>query len=315
MLATTSEPRLHPRTLERRKASTNGMLRSYDRQMQQIDLVERFLVDRFPGAAVAVVAGSTARGNRTRTSDIDLLLIGDHMLAAQASSLAATFAFEGETFEVFAYSSDGFEQWARKCLGDYRPVILNMLLEGIPVRGAAEVAPLRAEWRTIYDEGPVVSPHEMELRRYAITDLIDDLRDATDPLEQRVVAFALFERIAELMLLSERRWIGAGKYLPRRLRGLSEARADTLARPLVDGDVLAFADRAEEELGDVLFVLANIARRWGINAEEALRRSSRKFERRFRAIEDGLAAQGGDVQEASLVEMEEVYQAAKAAEK
>ena len=74
-------------------------------------------------------------------------------------------------------------------------------------------------------------------------------------------------------------------------------------------------DRAEEELGDVLFVLANIARRWGINAEEALRRSSRKFERRFRAIEDGLAAQGGDVQAASLVEMEEVYQAAKAAEK
>ena len=65
----------------------------------------------------------------------------------------------------------------------------------------------------------------------------------------------------------------------------------------------------------MLFVLANIARRWGINAEEALRRSSRKFERRFRAIEDGLAAQGGDVQEASLVEMEEVYQAAKAAEK
>ena len=74
-------------------------------------------------------------------------------------------------------------------------------------------------------------------------------------------------------------------------------------------------DRAEEELGDVLFVLANIARRWGINAEEALRRSSRKFERRFRAIEDGLAARGRDVQEASLVEMEEVYQAAKAAEK
>ena len=74
-------------------------------------------------------------------------------------------------------------------------------------------------------------------------------------------------------------------------------------------------DRAEEELGDVLFVLANIARRWGINAEEALRRSSRKFERRFRAIEDGLAAQGRAVQEASLVEMEEVYQAAKAAEK
>lgn len=86
----------------------------------------------------------------------------------------------------------------------------------------------------------------MELRRYAITELIDDLRDAHS-LEQRVVAFALFERAAELMLLSERRWIGAGEYMPRRLRGLSEARADALARPLVDGDLRAFADRAEEE--------------------------------------------------------------------
>ena len=82
-------------------------------------------------------------------------------------------------------------------------------------------------------------------------------------------------------------------------------------RPLAD----EVRDRAEEEIGDVLFVLANIARRWGVNAEEALRRSTRKFERRFRSIETGLAQQGTDVERASLVEMEEVYQAAKAAEK
>ena len=77
----------------------------------------------------------------------------------------------------------------------------------------------------------------------------------------------------------------------------------------------AVRDRVEEELGDVLFVLTNIARRWGVNAEEALRRSTRKFERRFRAIETGLVERGTDVQRASLVEMEEVYQAAKGAEK
>jgi tetrapyrrole methylase family protein/MazG family protein len=77
----------------------------------------------------------------------------------------------------------------------------------------------------------------------------------------------------------------------------------------------AVRDRVEEELGDVLFVLTNIARRWGVNAEEALRRSTRKFERRFRAIETGLVERGTDVQRASLVEMEEVYQAAKSAEK
>lgn len=71
--------------------------------------------------------------------------------------------------------------------------------------------------------------------------------------------------------------------------------------------------RAESELGDVLFVLANIARRWGINPEEALRNSNAKFSRRFRAIEQALQKQGKPIHEASLIEMEDAYQAAKKA--
>jgi uncharacterized protein YabN with tetrapyrrole methylase and pyrophosphatase domain len=70
-------------------------------------------------------------------------------------------------------------------------------------------------------------------------------------------------------------------------------------------------DRMEDELGDVLFVIANIARRWGINPEEALRRSNRKFTDRFQAIERGLAGEGINVRDATLPEMEEHYQRAK----
>ncbi len=73
-------------------------------------------------------------------------------------------------------------------------------------------------------------------------------------------------------------------------------------------------DRIEDELGDVLFVLANIARRWGINPEEALRRSNRKFSHRFRAIEAGLAQQGKNIRDVDLPEMEEHYQRAKSRE-
>lgn len=74
-------------------------------------------------------------------------------------------------------------------------------------------------------------------------------------------------------------------------------------------------DRMEEELGDVLFVLANIARRWEINPEEALRRSNRKFAGRFRHIEQGLTQIGKSIKDANLEEMEEFYQAAKLIEK
>jgi tetrapyrrole methylase family protein/MazG family protein len=70
-------------------------------------------------------------------------------------------------------------------------------------------------------------------------------------------------------------------------------------------------DRIEAELGDVLFVLANIARRWHINPEEALRRSNAKFEQRVRSIEQQLRATGRDIRTATLAEMEEIYQAGK----
>ncbi len=69
--------------------------------------------------------------------------------------------------------------------------------------------------------------------------------------------------------------------------------------------------RIESELGDILFVVANIARRWGINPEEALRKSNRKFEQRFRYVEQRLAEQNRSPRDATLREMEDLYQEAK----
>jgi len=73
--------------------------------------------------------------------------------------------------------------------------------------------------------------------------------------------------------------------------------------------------RVEGELGDLLFVLANIGRRWGINPEQALRNSNRKFEKRFGYIERQLAKQGKNVKDVTLLEMEELYQQGKRQER
>lgn len=81
--------------------------------------------------------------------------------------------------------------------------------------------------------------------------------------------------------------------------------------PIKDAKLKA---RVEGELGDILFVLANIARRWGINPEEALRSSNEKFERRFRYIEAQVRQTGQEMTDISLVEMEQHYQAGKAKE-
>lgn len=75
------------------------------------------------------------------------------------------------------------------------------------------------------------------------------------------------------------------------------------------------AAQVAEEVGDLLFVMVNLARHLHVDAEDALRQANAKFERRFRFIEEGLSAQGRTPQEASLEEMDALWDAAKVAEK
>ncbi len=73
--------------------------------------------------------------------------------------------------------------------------------------------------------------------------------------------------------------------------------------------------RIESEIGDILFVVANIARRWGVNPEEALRASNRKFIGRVQFIESELARNGRRLADASLAEQEAIYQRKKRLER
>ena len=71
------------------------------------------------------------------------------------------------------------------------------------------------------------------------------------------------------------------------------------------------AQELEEEFGDLLFALVNTSRFLKIDAEDALRRATDKFERRFRAVEAAFAAQGRQLQETTLEEMDQVWNQVK----
>lgn len=67
----------------------------------------------------------------------------------------------------------------------------------------------------------------------------------------------------------------------------------------------------EGEIGDLLFVVVNLARFLKVDPEQALRKTNAKFRRRFAHVEQGLAAQGKTPREATIEEMEALWQAAK----
>ena len=84
-------------------------------------------------------------------------------------------------------------------------------------------------------------------------------------------------------------------------------------------EVAAAADKGDHaavsgEIGDLLFAVVNLARHYGVDPETALRSTNAKFERRFAAVEHALARSGKTPSEATLAEMDRLWEAAKKAE-
>src|SRR3954447_14019171 len=75
------------------------------------------------------------------------------------------------------------------------------------------------------------------------------------------------------------------------------------------------ASRTEEEVGDLLFSIANLARRLGVEPESALRKANAKFSARFEAVERALEERGRSVHDSSLDEMDAEWERVKARER
>ena len=93
---------------------------------------------------------------------------------------------------------------------------------------------------------------------------------------------------------------------------------EKLREELAELEVEIIADdreKAREELGDLLFVCANLARKLDVEPEDAIRAANAKFSRRFASIEAAFAATGRTPDQSNLAEMDELWDAAKAAER
>jgi MazG family protein len=100
-------------------------------------------------------------------------------------------------------------------------------------------------------------------------------------------------------------WPSAKEVLEKLDEEVAELKVEVAA-----GDI----DKARQEMGDVLFVVANLARALDVDPEDALRATNAKFIRRFRYIEQKLAEDGKSPESSDLPEMDALWNEAKAAE-
>jgi len=100
-------------------------------------------------------------------------------------------------------------------------------------------------------------------------------------------------------------WVGAGEVVDKMQEELDEIRA------VVKDDAAIDHQRAEEEMGDLLFTIANLSRKLGIEPETALRKANDKFTKRFGAVEQSVAASGRAIKDMTLDQLEAEWQRAK----
>lgn len=101
----------------------------------------------------------------------------------------------------------------------------------------------------------------------------------------------------------------AGFDWPDTLANIAKIEEET--RELAEAVRQGGAPAVAEELGDLLLALVNVARAEGLDAERCLAAACEKFERRFRAMEARLAAQGRPIEQASLAEMDALWNRVK----
>ncbi|HVQ88158.1 MAG TPA: nucleotidyltransferase domain-containing protein [Actinomycetes bacterium] len=170
---------------------------------------------RFPEAVAAVLAGSVARGTATDTSDLDIVVV----LAGPPAPFRETLRANGWVVELFVNTPDSLEYWYGQDGLERRNSLADMVVQGIPLFESSELFEIKAKAAAIIASGPTpLSETERDDRRYALTDVLEDLMGTHDPDERDAIAGQALVLSAELALLVDRRWLGRGKWLIRRLR-------------------------------------------------------------------------------------------------
>lgn len=181
---------------------------------------------RHAGARVLFLAGSVMRGEGTPASDLDIVVVYEHLPVAYRESFihrgwpVETFVNDVETLNYYLQESDpktGF------------PSMANMVLEGREIPEPSEFSQdmKRLAAAALAAGPPVWNEEDLRRMRYMLTDGVDDIRCPLGDAELVAAGARLYEAVADFYLRSRALWSAKGKAIPRRLR---EVDADFAAR-------------------------------------------------------------------------------------
>ncbi|MBK8247502.1 MAG: nucleotidyltransferase domain-containing protein [Gemmatimonadetes bacterium] len=184
--------------------------------------------ERYADAEVVFLAGSLVRGEGTSTSDLDLVVVFRTLPQAYRES----YRFGGWPVEAFVHDPQTLAYFFHKVdRPSGIPSLPAMVSEGIEIpRSSALSRALKAAATALIAEGPPAwTRADIDSSRYAITGLVDDLREPRSRAEQVATAAALHAALSNHFLRRRGAWSAKGKTIPRQLRKIDAVFSETFS--------------------------------------------------------------------------------------
>ncbi|WP_439741453.1 nucleotidyltransferase domain-containing protein [Bacillus pseudomycoides] len=226
--------------------------------MKAIDAAQKIIESQFPHCDVALLGGSIARGEATKTSDLDIVIFDESLSHCYRES----FFSNGWPVEVFVHTFETYKEYFRSDCKRGRPSLPQLVSEGIILKGEEGiVTSLKLEARQLLDKGPEKWTEELiRQKRYFITDVLDDFIGATKREEELFIANLLADLVHEYVLRVNEQWVGNSKWFIRVLRKYDElfaeqfvAAFDQFYRTGEKKKLIAFVEGTLENYGGRLF--------------------------------------------------------------
>jgi MazG family protein len=219
--------------------------------------------------------------------------------AIQRGDMAALKDELGDLLLQVVYHARMAEEAGHFAFGDVVEAISTKMVRRHPhVFGDAEVADAEAQ---------TLAWEEQKAAERANAAVGDARHSVLDGVARALPALMRAEKLQKRAARNGFDWPDVAPVIAKIEEEIAELRAEIAAG--------APAARVEDEIGDLIFASVNLARHLGVEPEKALRQGNDKFERRFHAVEEALGKLGKTPSDATLAEMDALWDAAKAAER
>lgn len=183
------------------------------------EAAKQFVDQTFPKAQGALLAGSVVRGEATNTSDLDIVIFDNTIDSPYRESLV----YLNWPVEVFVHTLTSYKDFFASDYERARPSLQRMVSEGVILKDSGIIQTIKAEGNETLEIGPEKwSQQTIRLKRYFITDLLDDFIGSTDRSEQLFIVNSLAESVHEFVLRTNGHWIGSSKWVVRALKQFDE---------------------------------------------------------------------------------------------